>query len=630
MATRQEVAAALASKKAEAEFRSMSEPQRRMALGAEPMITAPDPRTLRPKEPGDPGPALPVPNDLGRRVDLGAPLPPEVEAAPNIGENPGVGDAETIKRNTREVLNVVSGGATEAIGSAVAGAPAAAANQVTAADLQSMTPQQLQALMAQADPEGTGSATFVRTPAGWQPGTRTGAKGETGKDPDAIRAAMKLQDVAEGHSLGELSGRQEAERNQYETLHRIQQNEMKATQAFKAEADAREGLYQKEREVQTQRLMAVQRAMDKAPDAPRTIRAWLDKSGTGDKIAYGLAAAFSILGGGMSKDGGASVQRMNASVQGNIDRNVQKEADEYARLGKRADMANNIYAHIRSAVQDDRQAQNLTKALYYDAAKNAIEQTATQYKLDMQSPQIQEMLGHLARERQKLIMDTASTMQDQTSQTDKYSPGGLVQVGGAKKKDQYDSEPLAKGLAAYGEAVEKRGGNSATRAIALYQKAQQEMKEGGFANDEHFLSVFAAMNSAENPALQAAILSKQNLNPKQRAALQHVIDAGAEQLKDESGKSVTANELARDVMKKGGYSITSLDAVRDTLAKKRENIYATVDGTHGGKHNIIGDTYRARQRISEVERKNPGIGTDAPQPVDPGDLATRVEGRLNQ
>lgn len=609
MTTRQEIAAELARKKRGVSTITSED----VANGAAPPVpTYQVPMSGGQTERAEPGAAIPVPQEKEYRAPVlwagGLPVPKE--------------------SGIRDVLNVASGGGTEAVNAAVQGADAQAAGEVEGKGLvrKPMSPEERALLAQQADPEGAARGVLVRTPAGWQPGTRTNAEGTTGKDPNAVRAAMGLQGQAESSDLKQMGGQQAADRTQYELLQKVQQNEFKANQEFKKDADALDARYQQERQVQLEKMQSIQKAMDAVPNAPRTIREKLDASGTTTKIGLGLAAAFSVLGGASLKDGGASAQTFLKTVQANIDRGVQKEADEYARLGKRAEMSTNIYGHLRESMKDDQAAQNITKALYYQAAANTVEQIATQYKMDSQSPQVQGLISHLLRERQKLIMDTASTVQDQVSQTDKYNPGGLVQVGGANRNGK--PGPWEEVIGKYGQEFDKRGGNSATRAIALYQKAQQEMREGGFANDEKFLSVFAAMNSADSPAAQAAILTDANLNPKQRAALQHVIEAGSEQLKDESGKSVTANELARDIMKKGGYSILSLDTVRDNLAKKRENIYTSVDGTFGGPGNVVGHAYRARVALSEDERLNPGIGTSEPQAIDPADMRRQVRGSL--
>lgn len=539
------------------------------------------------------------------------------------------------KNPGRSVLNAVSGGATEAVGEAVKSADKNAAEQVQAKQLSGMSPAALAALLAQADPSQQ-SVTLVRTPGGWVPGTRTEAKGETGKDPRAVREAGKLQDEIEIRSELGATDRQAAERSQYDRIQRVQQNEMQATQEFKRQNDELDDRYNRERQVQLEKMQGIQKAMEQVPNAPRTIAQKLAASGTEDKIRFGLAAAFSIIGGAAMRDGGKSAQTLLDTMQANIDREVKKEQEQYARQGDLFKVSDNIYAHLRQNMGDDRAALNVTKALYYDAMMNAVEQIGTQYKLDMQAPQMMKLMEDLVRERQKLVLDTASTLQDQFSQTDKYRPPGVAAVGGGAAR-KGDPEHLTKQLKEYHDAFEKKGGNSATRALALYQKAIESMKAHGYANDEKFWSVFAAMNSADSPKAQAAILSDANLDPEQRKAMQLIIDAGAEQLKDESGKAVTANELARDIMKKGGYSITSLDTVRDSIAKKRENIYASTDAGFGGGfymgqdgklHNEVGDVYRSRQDLSELRRENPGIGTTAPEPIDPSDIEQRVEARM--
>lgn len=611
MATRAEVAAEMARKKRGVSTVSAED----VSQGVAPPVASYEvPQSGAQTERAEPGEPIPVPQEKEYRAPVlwggGLPVPKE--------------------SGIRDVLDVASGGGTEAVNTAVQGAKDQAGKEVEGKGLtvKPTSPEELARLQAEANPESGAGGMLVRTPAGWQPSSRTGAQGETGKDPAAVGEALKLQASASGHDLTAQKQTQEADRNQYEMLHQVQQNEFRATQSFKKQADELDDRYTRERDAQMAKLSSIQKAMDAVPNAPRTIRQKLDQSGTGDKIAFGLAAAFSVLGGASLHDGGASVQTFLKTVQGNIDRLVQKENDEYARLGDRARMSDNIYGHLRTGLQDDQAAMNITKALYYDAAANTVEQIATQYKMDTQAPQVQQLIAHLQRERQKLIVDTAATLQDQTSQTDKYNPGGLALVGGGKKtKDMYDSEPLAKGLAAYGEQIEKRGANSAKRAAALLQKAVTTMQGAGKEREDVFWKAVAA-NEAGNSALMRTYLAQMPESDKK--ALSYITEANAEQLHELSGANVTVSEMVRDAIKKGGYSISSLDRVRDTLLKKRENVYHSVDATHGGRGGIIGHTYRAREKLSEVERLNPGIGTDEPQAIDPSDLRSQVRGELSQ
>jgi hypothetical protein len=584
--------------------------------GAEAKIAAQplDPRSFRQNEPGDTGPALKPPVEKAYRPEGnlwggGLPVPKE--------------------SGLRDVLDVASGGGTERVASAVAGAPGRAASEVEARRLETMSPDTYAELVRTANPEQLQALQqFIRVAPQWQPGTRTNAQGSTGKDPAAVRAAFDLQGQAERRDASALNQTQAADREQYGLLQKVQQNEMRAVQEFKRESDALHDRYDQEREQQLGEMQAVQRAMQNVPDAPRTLRQWVSNSGLGDKMALGLAGAFSVLGGAVRRDGGAGVQQLLKTIQGNIDANVKKEMDERASLGTRLGAANTIYASLERELGSREKAANITKALYYDAAANAVQQIATQYKLDVQSPQIQQLLSHLTRERQKLVLDTAATMQDQFSQTDKYNPGGLVAVSGgaAANANKYKSTDLEKDTQEFGKELEKRGFNMGSRAIGLYQKAIDSMKEAGFKNNENFKRAFVAIFDPQgNPVKQAAVLA--SLEPKERSALQYIVEANKEQLKDASGKSVTASEMVRDVIAKGGYSIDALDQARQTLAAGREQIYNDVAAAYDPR---IPQTYDARKQLQGLERKHPGIGTGPRSAVDPSDLANRVEGRLRQ
>jgi hypothetical protein len=604
--------------------------ERDLSMGNGAVVEPPqplDPRSMRPKEPGDPGP--PPPGALRAPPDDGT------AAKFTPGQGGWVtngGDVQGLKDTARGALAVASGGLTERTADKVAGAPEQAASEVQGKTLETMTPEGMVELMMRAGvvPAGQKQAAYALIKPHWQPGTRTDAQGSTGKDPNAVRAAFELQGDSEQAQAKALNQTQAADRTQYDMLGKAQQNEMSAIKSFKSEHDALQSRYEGERQAQMDRMVGIQKAMDAVPDAPRTIRQKMDRSGFSDKAALGLAAAFSVLGGATLRDGGKSVQTFLGNVQANIDRDVKKEADEFARLGERAKMSDNIYAHLRQGVQDDTQAMNLTKALYYDAAANTVQQIATQYKMDTQSPQIQSLLAHLAEERKRLVLDTAQTMQSQFSQTDKFNPGGVVQVGGGAKKDpnEYKSTDLDKDSQKYSEELEKRGFNMGERAIGLYQGAIEAMRKGGFDKDEKFWRTFAAMNSAsgDNAAIkQAAILA--SLPEDKRKAMQLIVEAGRERLKDSSGKSVTANELAREIMTQGGFSIDSLDQVRQTLAANREQIQ---NSAAGGFDPRVVDRYHARKDLQGVGRRYAGIGTGARQAIDVKDIATQVEGRLSK
>lgn len=597
------------------------------AVAAQPI----DPRQFRPRDPGDPGPALKSPAQRAAEISSLVDSANVPDQAAWVGNEGKIGEnmKGALKATARDTLATASGGGTEAVAKSVAEAPGQAKNEVTAGTLETMSPAQLAELYAKANPEQQQALQqFIRVAPQWQPGTRTNAQSETGKDPNATRAAFDLQGQAERSDASAMNQTQSADRDQYGMLQKVQQNEMRAVQEFKRSSDELHDRYDQERDQQIGEMQAVQRAMQSVPDAPRTLRQWVSTSGTGDKIALGLASAFSVLGGAVRRDGGAGVQQLLKTIQGNIDANVKKEMDQKAALGVRMGAANTIYASLERELGSREKAQNITKALYYDAAANAVQQIATQYKLDVQSPQIQQLLSHLTRERQKLVLDTASTMQNQFSQTDKYNPGGVVAVGGgaAASAGKYKSSDLEKDTQEFGKELEKRGYNMSERAIALYQKGISAMKEAGFKNDEKFKKAMVAIfDTKGNEVRQAAMVAL--LEPKERAALQYIVDANKETLKDDSGKSVTAGEAVKDFVSKGGYSIDSLDLARQNLASKREQVFGAVAAGYDPR---IPETYDARKTLHGLERRHAGIGTGARTPIDAKDLAERVEGRLRK
>lgn len=577
-------------------------------------------------ERGIPGPPLAAPPDAAAMAADTVRRSQASTASPT-----GFGEGQTdVKAAARGALSAASGGLSERTAESVAGAPEQAAGEVGLQALQTMSPAELYQAYLLANPEAAAAAAagrVVRVPAGWQPGTRTSAEGSTGKDPNAVRAAMELQSRGQFHGAMGLEGEQAAERSNLQGLQEVQQNEMRAISLFKQKQDAIQNEFDRDRQATNDRLASIQKAMSADPNAPRTIRAWLDKSGTTDKLLYGIAAAFSALGGGVSKDGGASSRNLINIVQGNIDRQVQGEKDRFERLGNLRKLEEGNYARLREAAGDDRAALNLTKAMYYDAVINATKQLALQYKWDLQSPAVSRMMEHFMQEKQKLILETASTVQEQASQTDKYNPGGLVQIGGgAKQTPIYKGTDLEKDTQEYSKEIEKRGANMGERAIGLYQQALDAMKSAGFQGDETFKRALVLLSNPQGDQKQLVGLLA-TMDPKPRKALQLIISANKEELKDTAGKSVTANELTRDVLEKGGYSIGSLEQARRTLAANRDQIIRGVDG---GFNPIIPKTFWARKQISPFLNPHPAIGGDVRQPIDPQDIDNKVRGRLEK
>ena len=552
-----------------------------------------------------------APNPAGPPMPAGA-TPPEYTAFPGGSPTmPRFTDISDRQAVGRAALNAASGGATDAVAAAVKGAPKQAAGEVTGEELEVLTPEKLAELQAKA--RGGGPMVIDNVT---RETSRTGARGKTGKDPAAVRAALGLSDTADSAALQAQEQQQAADTHQYESLREVQQNEKRATKEFKAREEALQSRYQSEREQQMSRLGAIQKAMDAVPSAPRTIREKLDRSGTSDRIAFGIAAGLSVLGSAMMKDGGQGTQTFLKTVQGNIDRVVQKEADEYARLGERAKMSNNLMAHLRTAVGDDRAAQNVVKAMYYDAAANAVDQIATQYKLDSQAPAVMALKEHLMRERAKLIMDTAATLQQQTSSTSGVSVG--------KPQIIDPSTETNKATEAFGKDLEARGYNMHYRASQMYQQAIKKLQSMGLENDETFwkaVAAYAAKGGSEQAALDLLT------DPNEKEALQLIVGAGQEQLKALAGSNVTANELTRDMLTKGGYSIKGLDTARQLADQKAAQIYRS---TAAGYSPDVQETYSAREQLLNAQNTRAGIAGRPRPAVTKEELAAKIEGRLKK
>lgn len=538
--------------------------------------------------------------------------PPRYEVfpggSPTMPRLTDTSDAQTVGR---AALNAASGGATGAVADAVKRAPTQAAGEVTSEDLESITPERLAELQAKA--RGGGPMVIDNVT---KQTSSTGTKGKTGKDPAAVKAALGLSDVADSAALQAQQAQQAADAHQYDSLREVQQNEMEATKEFKAREDALQSRYQGEREQQMMRLGAIQKAMDAVPNAPRTIREKLDRSGTSDRIAFGIAAGLSVLGGAMMKDGGQGTQTFLKTVQGNVDRLVQKEADDYARLGERAKISNNMMAHLRAAVGDDRAAQNVVKAMYYDAAANAVDQIATQYKLDSQAPAVVALKEHLMRERAKLIMDTAATLQQQTSSTSGVSVG--------KPQIIDPSAETNKATESFGKDLEARGYNTQYRASQMYQQAIKKLQSMGLENDQQFwdaLAGYAAKGWSEQAAMAALT------NPDEKEALQLIFSAGQEQLKAIAGSNVTANEVTRSLMTKGGFSIKGLDTARQLTDQNASQIYRA---TASGYDPKVSEAYDAREELLNLQGRRAGIAGRPRPAVTKEELATKIEGRLKK
>lgn len=533
----------------------------------------------------------------------------------------------------RALLSAVSGGATEDVLAADAGKEEQAKAEVTERGLSGMSAEEkIRAFMAATGASQQQAQQFVRVNPSWQPASRTAAEGTTGIDPESRDQMMTLQKGSEIQREEGMLQAQDAQANQGRMLLEVQNNKLQAEEAFRRDQTAIQQRYDTERAEQMAKLQKIQDAMEGLGKQPRTIREWLDTSGTGTRLTYGLAAGLSAIGGAIGRRGNQPLQDLFNRTQASIDAKVNQEKEAFARLGERAKLNDTVYTRIRQAAGDDQAALNVTKAMYYDAIGTMVEQIATQYQLDMQSPQLLDFVAKLAKERQALIGETATKIQQQSSQTDRFNPGGVFAVGGGGSKGRDDAEKdLEERLAKYGQEAEKRGANTLEATIDHYDNLIGEMRRSGMDKDEKLWGMLAQAAAAKDPAAATGILA--GLPPDQRRLVGLMLQANEKRAKELYGANFTMPEMIKDMFKQGGFSIRGLQGFKNELQAERDHIYAGVDPTYGGRPapeggSEIGNLYRARKLWSRGTSPNVGVNTRPLNPVDVGEKRSRDSAKL--
>lgn len=539
----------------------------------------------------------------------------------------------------RALLSAVSGGATEDVLNAEAGAVDQAKGEVTERGLSGISAEEkIRAFMAATGATQQQAQQFVRVNPSWQPASRTAAQGASGMDPQSRDDMMTLQKGSEIQREEGMLQAQDAQANQGRMLLEVQNNKLKAEEAFRRDQDSIQQRYDTERAEQMAKLQAIQTEMEELGKQPRTIREWLDTSGTGTRLTYGLAAGLSAIGGAMGRRGNQPLQDLFNRTQASINAKVDQEKEAFSRLGERAKLNDTVYARIRQAAGDDHAALNVTKAMYYDAIGTMVEQIATQYQLDMQSPQLLDFMAKLAKERQALIGETATKLQEQSSRTDRFNPGGVFAVGGAGSgKRSPDRAQLMEDMKYYSERADKLKVPGKEKSVKFLTRALENMQKAGVTDDdEKFWSAFVAMTSGgsagqDSFAVRDARKLVMALPPEKQAIIQDVLQSGQEQMSDEAGKALTGNELALQIAKKGGFSINGLRKVRDQLAEARDRDLASIDTVFdpdpsGGS--TVGNLYRDRVLWAQTTRPDPILNTNPYPAITPGEKKVRDGAKL--
>ena len=534
----------------------------------------------------------------------------------------------------RALLSIASGGATEDVLEAEAGAAEQAKGEVTERGLSGISPEEkIRAFMAATGATQQQAQQFVRVNPSWQPASRTAATGAAGIDPQSRDDMMTLQKGSEIQRQEGFEQAQEAQANQGRMLLEVQNNRLKAEEAFRRDQDSIQQRYDTERAEQMAKLQKIQDAMEGLGKQPRTIREWLDNSGTGTRLAYGLAAGLSAMGGAIGRRGNQPLQDLFNRTQSNINAKVDQEKEAFSRLGERAKLNDTVYARIRQAAGDDQAALNVTKAMYYDAIGAMVEQIATQYQLDMQSPQLLDFMAKLAKERQALIGETATKIQEQSSQTDRFNPGGVFAVGGgaASKGPSAGEKDIREQVMKFGEEMEKRGANVTQQTIEHYDNLIKQMRASGLEKDEMLWGALAQAATAKDPVKATAVLA--GLPEKQKHMVSLLLQANERRLHKLSGANLTTGEVLRDMFKQGSYSIDGLQNFNRELKAEWEGIARGVEATVGGEPDPqggsrVGNLYYGRQGWAGLTSPFVGVNGRALNPTTPGEKRARDTAKL--
>jgi hypothetical protein len=173
-----------------------------------------------------------------------------------------------------------------------------------------------------------------------------------------------------------------------------------------------------------------------------------DKRGTGQKIGDAIAAGLSAAGMGLLHQSGPNpvMQR----IHDDIDREVDRQKEEFARQGAKLNDAGNIYAQVYKRTGDANAAADAARQVQYGAVKDAVDQKATEIGGPQAKIDAKVMNDRLTRDRYQAALGQTQRVQAQT-------------VGGMSKADEATSMALQKEFnltpaQAYRRMITTRGG----------------------------------------------------------------------------------------------------------------------------------------------------------------------------
>lgn len=279
----------------------------------------------------------------------------------------------------------------------------------------------------------------------------------------------------------------------------------------------------------------IEREMSAIPDAPRTIREKLDRSGIGDRLAFGFAAAFSVLGSG--RNGGASAERFINTVRTDINSLVMKEKDEYEKLGEKAKRQDNLYLAAYKALGDKTAALEVTRKLYTEAADAALKEQAARYQGALVGPNLQKAMAEWEQGRAEANLKAAGIVKQVAEKTMRYVPPTSKVVydprdprafmAGLKQAD-YEKLP------AYRKYLDDQGYTQVQGAVKALERAVRIMPDGFNLG----LFINGKMPTGMLNTALSALDGKQ-----QQAAKQELQHASNLLSREANGQSKTANEI---------------------------------------------------------------------------------------
>lgn len=340
-------------------------------------------------------------------------------------------------------------------------------------------------------------------------------------------------------------------------------------------------------------MQGLEKEIAEIPNAPRTIREKLEASGIGDKIQFGFAAALSVLGS--ARNGGDSARQFLSVVNGNINALVQKEKDEYEKVGEKAKRAGNVYAASYKAMGDSSAAFELTRKLYMEAADASLKEQAARYAGALTGPNAQKAIAEWEQMRLDNNLKAAGTVKQLAEKTMKwvppsqrivYAPGdprGLTQ--GLSSKDMEK-------LPAYQKYLDDRGFEQLRQASNAIKKAVAIMPEG------FDLSTYIAQ---QDPGGMLNKFFAATDDPKTREIKQHLQTALNEVSRAQNGQSKTANEIIATAIQTQLHNKGGAARMADILDGQAQTARRDADASHrlsnGAPVGVLYDALREGGRL---------------------------------